>query len=56
MHVTPSALLRAQLNPHFLFNCLNSVRGMIPEHPERAVAMVTSLADLLRCSLTSGIP
>ena len=26
---------------------------MIPEHPERAVAMVTSLADLLRCSLTS---
>jgi len=47
------ALLRAQLNPHFLFNCLNSVRGLVTERPERAVAMITSLADLLRYSLNS---
>jgi len=46
-------LLRAQVNPHFLFNCLNSVRGLIPENPERAAAMVTSLSDLLRYSLQS---
>jgi two-component system sensor histidine kinase AlgZ len=25
--------LEAQLNPHFLFNCLNSIRGMIVENP-----------------------
>jgi LytS/YehU family sensor histidine kinase len=46
-------LLRAQLNPHFLFNCLNSLRGLISENPERASAMVTSLSDLLRYSLRS---
>jgi hypothetical protein len=46
-------LLRAQLNPHFLFNCLNSMRGLISENPERASAMVTSLSDLLRYSLRS---
>ena len=47
------ALLRAQLNPHFLFNCLNSVRGLIAEQPDRAVTMITSLADLLRYALAS---
>src|SRR5262245_753879 len=45
--------LRAQLNPHFLFNSLNSLRHLILSHPERAAGMVTSLADLLRYSLTS---
>lgn len=43
--------LRAQLNPHFLFNSLNSLRGLIPESPERAQEAVTSLAGLLRHSL-----
>jgi hypothetical protein len=45
--------LRAQLNPHFLFNSLNSVRSLITENPQRAAAMVTGLADLLRYSLAS---
>lgn len=45
--------LQAQLNPHFLFNCLNSLRHLIVQNPERATSMVTSLADLLRYSLTS---
>ena len=45
--------LRAQLNPHFLFNCLNSLRHLIVRHPERAEMMVTSLAELLRYSLAS---
>jgi hypothetical protein len=47
------ALLRAQLNPHFLFNCLNSVRGLIGERPDRAAAMITSLSDLLRYALAT---
>lgn len=46
-------LLRAQVNPHFLFNCLNSLRALIAENPERASSMVTSLSDLLRYSLQS---
>ncbi len=43
--------LRAQLNPHFLFNSLNSLRGLISESPERAQEAVTSLASLLRHTL-----
>lgn len=43
--------LQQQLNPHFLFNCLNGLRGMIGEDPGRARRMVTQLAELLRASL-----
>ena len=43
--------LRTQLNPHFLFNSLNSLRGLIPECPERAQEAVTALAGLLRHTL-----
>jgi LytS/YehU family sensor histidine kinase len=43
--------LQQQLNPHFLFNCLNSLRGMIDEDRDRAREMVTRLAELLRASL-----
>jgi two-component system, LytTR family, sensor kinase len=46
-------MLKAQLNPHFLFNCLNSVRALIVEDPARAASMVTGLSDLLRYSLAS---
>jgi signal transduction histidine kinase len=45
--------LKSQLNPHFLFNCLNSVRALIAEDPDRAAAMVTGLSELLRYSLVS---
>lgn len=43
--------LRAQLNPHFLFNSLNSLRALIPEDPARAQEAVTTLARLLRHTL-----
>jgi anti-sigma regulatory factor (Ser/Thr protein kinase) len=43
--------LKAQLQPHFLFNCLNSVRALITEDPARAQEVITRLAGLLRCSL-----
>lgn len=46
-------LLKSQLNPHFLFNCMNSVRALIKEDPDRASTMLTGLADLLRYSLAS---
>jgi 2-hydroxychromene-2-carboxylate isomerase len=43
--------LEAQLDPHFLFNCLNSIRGMIAENPAEAQNMVTRLANILRYNL-----
>lgn len=46
--------LKSQVNPHFMFNSLNSVRALIDEDPVRARAAVTQLANLLRYSLKSG--
>lgn len=46
-------LLKSQLNPHFLFNSLNSVRALIAEDPARARDAVTQLAGLLRYTLRS---
>lgn len=43
--------LEAQLNPHFLFNCLNSVRALVSENPAQAQQMITSLANILRANL-----
>jgi hypothetical protein len=47
-------VLLAQVNPHFIFNCLNSLRALIMEDPPRAQSMVTELASMLRYSLQSG--
>jgi sensor histidine kinase YesM len=46
--------LLAQVNPHFLFNWLNNLRGMILEDPLKAQDIVTRFADLMRYSLQSG--
>jgi LytS/YehU family sensor histidine kinase len=46
--------LRAQVDPHFLFNCLNSVVGLIGTNPEQARQMSLRLAEFLRDSLTLG--
>lgn len=43
--------LKLQLNPHFFFNSLNSVRALIAKNPDRAQRMVTRLARLLRTTL-----
>jgi hypothetical protein len=46
--------LKAQLNPHFLFNALNTVRGTIVEDPVRAQQLVTGIANILRSTLTAA--
>lgn len=46
--------LKAQVNPHFLFNSLNTLRSMIPSEHERPREAVTLLADLLRATLELG--
>jgi LytS/YehU family sensor histidine kinase len=43
--------LRSQLNPHFLFNCLNSLRELIDEDRNRAKQVIDLLSALLRYTL-----
>ena len=43
--------LVAQINPHFLFNCLNSIRALVIENPAMAQDMLTRLANILRYNL-----
>lgn len=47
-------LLKSQLNPHFLFNALNTVRALIADEPARAQKAVTQLSRTLRYTLNSG--
>lgn len=44
-------VLRYQLNPHFLFNALNSIRASVDEDKNRAKLMITQLSEFLRYSL-----
>jgi hypothetical protein len=46
--------LRAQLNPHFLFNALNAVVTLIGRDPDAARAMLVRLSELLRATLAAG--
>jgi LytS/YehU family sensor histidine kinase len=43
--------LRMQLHPHFLFNTLHTIAGLIVEQPPTARRMVVALGDLLRLTL-----
>lgn len=45
------AALQARTNPHFLFNSLNAMAGLIQEDPDRAEQMVERMADLFRYTL-----
>ena len=45
--------LRTQINPHFLFNSLNSLTGMVDDNPE-AVGYIANLSDFFRYMLSSG--
>lgn len=50
-HSAQMQMLRYQLNPHFLFNALNSVRALIQEDKRLAKEMITELSEFLRYSL-----
>jgi hypothetical protein len=54
LQVAELRLLKSQLNPHFLFNSLNSVRALIADDPTGAQKAVTQLARTLRYTLTAG--
>ncbi len=46
--------LRAKVNPHFLFNTLNSIASLIPGDPAKAEEMVQRLARLFRYTLDAS--
>lgn len=43
--------LKSQINPHFMFNAMNSIRALIEEDPDAAKSAITKLSNLLRYSL-----
>ncbi|CAN5557907.1 histidine kinase [soil metagenome] len=43
--------LKSQLNPHFIFNALNSIRALVNENPDKAKNAITQLSHILRNSL-----
>jgi LytS/YehU family sensor histidine kinase len=46
--------LRAQINPHFLFNALNTLAALIDENPKEAEKNVEHLASIFRYTLKTG--
>ncbi len=46
--------LKFQINPHFIFNSLNSINSLIASDPQRSSTMVVKLADFLRSTLASN--
>jgi two-component system, LytTR family, sensor kinase len=45
--------LKSQLNPHFIFNALNSIRALIDENPRKSKQAINQLSNILRSSLAS---
>lgn len=43
--------IKAHINPHFIFNALNSIRALIDENPGRARNAITELSNILRSSM-----
>jgi LytS/YehU family sensor histidine kinase len=45
--------LKSQLNPHFIFNALNSIRALVDENPVKSKQAINHLSAILRSSLAS---
>jgi LytS/YehU family sensor histidine kinase len=49
MHELETRALRAQMNPHFIFNCMNSIKALIQQNNnDKAVSYLTTFSKLLR--------
>lgn len=46
--------LKSQLNPHFIFNAMNSIRALVDEEPQKAKKVITQLSNVLRNNLLIG--
>jgi len=47
-------ILKAQINPHFLFNTLATIRSLIRNEPETARVLIKDLSDLLRKTMAQN--
>jgi hypothetical protein len=45
--------LKSQLNPHFIFNALNSIRALVDENPAKSKQAINQLSNILRNSLAT---
>ncbi len=43
--------IKSHINPHFIFNALNSIRALVDENPTRARTAITELSNILRSSM-----
>ncbi|MBS4043487.1 MAG: histidine kinase [Chitinophagaceae bacterium] len=43
--------IKSHINPHFIFNALNSIRALVDEDPQRARTAITELSNILRSSM-----
>ncbi|MBK7183298.1 MAG: histidine kinase [Bacteroidetes bacterium] len=46
--------LKSQLNPHFMFNAMNSIRALVDENPTKSKEAITQLSNILRNTLQMG--
>jgi sensor histidine kinase YesM len=46
--------LKSQLNPHFMFNAMNSIRALVDEDPVKSKEAITQLSNILRNTLQMG--
>ena len=46
--------LKSQLNPHFIFNALNSIRALVDENPDKSKMAINQLSNILRNSFATG--
>jgi LytS/YehU family sensor histidine kinase len=46
--------LKSQVNPHFFFNTLNNLYGLVAKNPKEAQALILKLSDLMRYSIYEG--
>ena len=52
LKATDLKIIKSHINPHFIFNALNSIRALIDENPGRARTAITELSSILRSSLS----
>lgn len=53
-HESQMSALKSQINPHFLFNSLNSIASLVRVDPVKAERVIEDLSDLFRYSLQSS--
>lgn len=46
--------LKSQMNPHFIFNAMNTIRALVDENPKKSKEAITQLSNILRSSMMMG--